>query len=91
MWDLVGNPEDRFSHYEAHITTWAYLRDMYGVVFNCKQIRFSSRCPSHSFMYTFVPVLADSRMVVISYLQKNVHKAQANRHGSCSSSYNVIG
>ena len=23
MWDLVGNPEDRFSQNEAHISSWA--------------------------------------------------------------------
>ena len=77
-------PKNRFSHNEAHITTWAYLREMHGVVFNCKQIRVFSRCQSRSFMYKFVPDLADLRMGSFQYLQKNVHKAQANRHGSCS-------
>ena len=40
MWDLVGNPEDRFSHNEAHI--WVWWRSCTNSVTQIQQINLSS-------------------------------------------------
>ena len=29
MWDLIGNPEDRFSHYEAHISYLIFQKGVF--------------------------------------------------------------
>ena len=50
MWDLVGNPEDRFSHNEAHIERVSAVKgeekltvifsSMFVVIFLCFLVRF---------------------------------------------------
>ena len=72
MWDLVGNPENRFSHNEAHII----LVDFLNIInhFVCSDSAFHHTTYKNTFTYTYickVHVVIKIAMNVLIYVMTN--------------------